>query len=348
MSNQAMFSPEANPRTIMQAAFGFATTQAMVSAIELDLFTHIDEGRRTVLELAQAIGGAERGVRILLNALTAIGMLTKQEDRYALTETARVYLSRKGPRYMGAVVLHMREIERNWMELTGVVRTGRPPVDVEGEQDRGEFFARFVEGLYGLNVEAAETAAREMLKHVPRGGPVRVLDVGAGSGVWGFAFARLDPNVQVTVADWPSVVDGVTKRIAEREGISARVNYLPGSLRETDFGEARYDVVTVGHVCHSEGERHSRELLAKVRRALKPGGQLLIVDWPADEQRAEATFPLLFAVNMLVHTEEGDTFTVAQYRQWLDEAGFEDVNVREAASASMIIARSRAVKEKAA
>jgi ubiquinone/menaquinone biosynthesis C-methylase UbiE len=331
---------EVSPQQVLEITWGFAVTQVITTALELDLFTRLDEGCVTVEDLALETGSSKRALRILLDALVGLKQLEKANCHYELAPSARAYLSKKSASYLGGVVLHSRQLQANWSRLTGVVRSGRPPRAVESAQDHGEFFSQFVDALYALNSTAAAFAARELCP--PGSSPGRrVLDVGAGSAVWSLAFARRDPQAQVTVADWPAVVEKVTKRFVEREGASDRYDYLKGNFREIDFGASRFDVTILGHICHSEGPIHTQKLFARLYTALKPGGELLIADMIPDDERCEAAFPLLFAVNMLVNTEEGDTFTLAEYRAWLRAAGFRHVRTLEGPSPSPLIVASK-------
>ncbi len=326
--------PQTTPAAIFQATFSFAVTRMVVAGLELDLFTLIQRGHTSVEALAAATSASERGLRILLNALVAHGFLEKQPGQYRLTDVSAKYLSKDGSRYLGGVVLHTNLTQENWAHLTDIVRTGRPWRAVEGAEDEGEFFSHLVDSLYNLNADAADVAAQV----VGTAGPVDgVLDIGAGSGVWSLAFGRRFPQARLTMGDWPQVIEAVTRRIVEREGLSERVSYLPGNFRESDFGEARFDVVTIGHVCHSEGSEHTRELFRRVHRALRPGGRVVIAEFLVDEGRREAAVPLLFALNMLVSTEEGDTFSFSELRQWLEEAGFRHVRPLEAPAPSPLV-----------
>lgn len=347
--SQAEIPPKVNPSTIIHDAFAFTRTFVLTSAIELDLFTQIDNGLSTTAELAGATGCSERGLRILLGALCGAGYLERRADKFSLTETAKTFLSHNSPSYFGGWLLHMRQIQPEWNHLTETVRSGKPQVDVHGKQDQGEFFSQFVDGLYTMNYQPARAAAEATLREMKHQREIQLLDIGAGSGVWGFMFAKLDPRVRVTALDWPKVLDAVTRKFARREGLEARVSYLAGSLRELDFGQSQFDVVTLGHICHGEGADNSRRLFAKIRTALKPDGRLVIADFLPDENRAKAELPLLFGVNMLVHTDEGDVFTFEEYRQWLQEAGFEAVNrIEFPGDVGLIGARAAAVAQKAA
>lgn len=336
MSQAPATQPVASPMMLMDTAWGFTRTQVLESGVELDIFTQIEKGHTNAKSLAQAIGASERGVRILLNALVGLRVLEKAGEQYQLTEGARIFLSKNSPAYMGEWLLHVNQLMPAWAHLTEVVRSGVPPQKVEGEGDRGEFFSKLVAGLFTMNAPGAQAAAKAMVGQ--RSG-LRILDIGAGSGVWGIAFAQRDPHTHVTVADYPKVL-GIAKQFVARHGLADRFQYLAGNFREVDFGREQYDIAILGHICHSEGARNTRTLFQRIRRALKPGGRLLIAEFLVDEERRTETFPLLFAVNMLVNTEEGDTFSMSELRTWLEEAGFKTVETLEAPTPSpLIVAR---------
>lgn len=337
---EAMKGGGVSPKALLEGTFGFAITCVLVTAVEIDLFTAIDRGADTVEKLAQETSCSARGLRILLDALAGIGYLAKEKGRYLLTPFSGTYMSKKSRTYAGAVALHSRMLRENWDHLTEVVRTGQSRRAVEGGPDRGEFFSEFVGSLYGMNTPAAEAVARQLWNGEPPS-PCRVLDIGAGSGVWSLALARRVPHAQVTVADWPAVIEKATKKFVARENATDRYSYLPGNFREADFGESGFDVVYLGHICHSEGAENSRKLFERIHRALKPGGRLVIADMVPDEERREATFALLFAVNMLVNTEDGDTFTFGEYRQWLEASGFSEVRALDVPAPSPVIVATK-------
>jgi 2-polyprenyl-3-methyl-5-hydroxy-6-metoxy-1,4-benzoquinol methylase len=168
---------------------------------------------------------------------------------------------------------------------------------------------------------------------------VSVLDIGAGSGVWGIALAHQSPHVTVRAVDWPRVLQ-VTKRLAQRHGVGDRLTTTAGDLLEADFG-AGHQVATIGHILHSEGRERSRQLLRKTFKALAPGGTVAISEFVPNDERTGPPLPLLFAVNMLVHTEAGDTFTFAEIAPWLREAGFKNPRLLEAPSPSPLILATR-------
>jgi ubiquinone/menaquinone biosynthesis C-methylase UbiE len=333
MSEAATSQPVVSPLSLMDTAWGFTRTQILKTGVELDVFTQIEQGHTTVPALARAIGASERGVRILLNALVGLQVLERTGEQYRLTEGARTFLSKGSPAFMGQWLVHLDQLMPAWAHLTEVVHSGQPFRQVEGDGDRGEFFSKLVTGLFTMNAPGAQAAARVLVGQ--RSG-LRILDIGAGSGVWGIAFAQRDPQARVTLLDYPKVI-AIGQEFVARHGLTDRFQYLAGDFRELDFGREQYDIAILGHICHSEGPRNTQTLFRRIRRALKPGGRLLIAEFLADEARQAATFPLLFAVNMLVNTAEGDTFTLSELRTWLQAAGFPTVETLEAPAPSPLI-----------
>ncbi len=149
---------------------------------------------------------------------------------------------------------------------------------------------------------------------------IRVLDLAAGSGIWGIALAQKSPRVRVTAVDWAGMIP-TTKRITQKFGVGDRFNYVEGDILEANFGSG-YDIAILGHILHSEGEQRSRQLLKKTFRALKSGGTIAIAEWFVNDDRTKPLPSLMFAVQMLVNTEKGDTFSFNEIRNWLEEAGF--------------------------
>ena len=168
---------------------------------------------------------------------------------------------------------------------------------------------------------------------------MRVLDVAAGSGVWGIALAEASPRVRITAVDWPQVLD-VTLTVAARHGVGDRVEKLAGDVFEIDLGGG-YQAAVLGHILHSFGESRCRRLLGKVRQALAPGGAIAVAEFLVDEARATKTNGLIFAVNMLVNTEDGGTYTFREIKGWLEQAGFENVRTLEAPGPAPLILANR-------
>jgi ubiquinone/menaquinone biosynthesis C-methylase UbiE len=191
-----------------------------------------------------------------------------------------------------------------WLRLTDIVREGRPAVAVNQETEGTEFFSLLVENIIPMSYPAAQKLG-DHLKIAKTKDEIRVLDLAAGSGIWGIALAQKSPRVRVRAVDWAGMIP-TTKQITEKYGVGDRFNFVEGDLLEADFGND-YDIAILGHILHSEGEDRSRNLLKKTFRALKSGGVIAIAEWLVNDQRTEPLHGLMFAVQMLVNTEKGDT-----------------------------------------
>lgn len=324
------------PERLMSFAFGYAPPLLLEAAVELKVFDTLAAGPMTLDTLAGATGASRRGLRILLDALVGLEFLTKDPaGSYALTPEADAFLVRGRPGYHGGFFAHAsRQLIPKWLGLTEIVRTGRPGQAVNQEGAGAAFFEQFVEDIFPLSRRAA-LALADHLNLTAAAGPVSVLDLAAGSGVWGISLAERSPHVRVTAVDWPGVLP-VTGRVARRHGVADRFTFVPGDLLTADFGTGHH-VATLGHILHSEGEARSRELLKKSFAAMAPGGTIAIAEWVVNEGRTGPPPALIFAVNMLVNTDAGDTFTFGEMADWLTAAGFVNPRLLDVPAVSPLV-----------
>ena len=310
-------------------------TGILIAAVELDVFTKIAAGRRTVSALSKACKASPRGLQAILNELTAEKFLRKSGSKYLLGPEADCFLVRGRPDYLGEYVVRMKFSWQEWKDLAGVVRRGRPRHAVNREATGARFFPKLAEVLFPGNFLIARDVATKLLPGRRRQG-WRILDVGCGAAPWSIAFALRDPTTRVSALDLPEVLK-VTKRFAARHGVGKQYEYLPGTLQKRDFGRDRYNLILLGHILHSVGARGNRVLIRRCRRALKKGGQLLVIEINPNARRDGPVFPLIFAVNMLMFTDEGDAFPFEEIRSWCREAGFRSVRRFRSASVSPLI-----------
>jgi 2-polyprenyl-3-methyl-5-hydroxy-6-metoxy-1,4-benzoquinol methylase len=323
----------------MQFAWGYAPPLILEAALNCRVFDLLDQGPKTVAELAAQSGASVRGLTAILNALAGLEFLVRGGERYALTPESAAFLVSTKPAYHGAFFRHMaKQILPQWLQLTEAVRTGRPAVAANDKAAGQKFFAEFVEGLFPVSYKAAQVLG-EHLGVRKATSPMSVLDIGAGSGVWGIALAHQSPHVRIHAVDWPEVLE-VTKAVAQRHGVGGRLRTEAGDLLEADFG-ADHQVATIGHILHSEGSERSRQLLRKTFAALAPGGTIVISEFMPNDDRTSPPTPLIFAVNMLLHTAAGDTFTFAEIADWLREAGFANPRLLEAPAPSPLVLATR-------
>jgi ubiquinone/menaquinone biosynthesis C-methylase UbiE len=314
--------------------FSFAPSRILTAAVQLGVFSHLAAGRETAADVARAAGASERGMAMLLDALAGLQLLTKAGGRYRLTPLSAQYLVRESPDYTGAM-MEEDSLWESWGKLTEAVRTGRPPRRVEQQAEAERFFPILIRSLHVMNREPARRTAQALGAGGARPG-ARVLDVACGSGVWGIAYAEADRQARLTLQDFPAVLEH-TRGYLERAGVLDRCDFLPGDLKRVDFGADRYDVALLGNIVHSEGEASSRDLFARLHRALAPGGRVVVIDMVPDEGRTGPPFALIFALNMLVNTETGGTYTLSEYTRWLQGAGFRRVETADVGSHSPVI-----------
>jgi ubiquinone/menaquinone biosynthesis C-methylase UbiE len=286
--------------------------------------------------VAARSGASVRGLRAVMNALAGLELLTKDAGgRFGLTAESAAFLVSSKPGFLGGVIRHTStQLVPKWLALGEVVRTGRPSSSVNQENVGAEFFHNFVEDIFPMSYPSAQRLA-EALEIAAAKKPVSVLDLAAGSGVWGIALAQKSPRVTVTAVDWPGVLD-VTRKVAARLGVAGRFAFVAGDLASADFGRG-HDIATLGHILHSEGEQRGRALLKKTFDALAPGGTIAIAEFLVDDARTGPPVALIFAVNMLVNTDEGDTWSFSEIAGWLRSAGFRDPRTIEAPGPSPLI-----------
>lgn len=309
------------PDKISEYQLGFWPANVLTAAVELKVFDALDKGPRSAGDVAREIKASERGVTILLDALVGMEILSKKEGLLELTEESAEYLVSTKPMYMGGMFGHVRKLQMAWMNLAESVRTGQPfqPPGAPPE-DPIAFFKVLVRGLFPRNYLSAKIAAEKLgIGKTIKG--AHILDVAAGSGVWSITCLEADPTARVTANDFEPILEVVKEKARER-GLKDRYSFLPGNIREVDFGTDQFDIAILGHICHSEGPEWTEKLIRKMRKAIKPGGKLVIVDFIPDDDRSGPIFPLLFAANMLLHAPDGNVFTVSEYKEWLEKAGF--------------------------
>lgn len=324
------------PQRLMQYAWGFSAPLAIEAAVENGVFDALAEGPKNLAELEKATSSSGRGLSALADFLVGIQLLAKDGDgRFRLTEESDAFLVSSKPGFQGGIFRQLsRKVIPGWLELTEIVRSGSPAIDLSSEPTGATFFEDFVTDLFPVNYKAAKSLAEGLAKEgLPN--PASVLDLAAGSGVWGIAAAQVSPGLRVTAVDWPQVLE-VTKRVVNRFGLADRFSFSAGDLLEADFGTG-HGLATLGHILHTEGEERSRALLVKTFKALAPGGRIAIAEFLVDEDRRGPISGLIFSINMLVNSRTGRTYSFKEIGDWLGAAGFVAPRLVEAPAVSPLI-----------
>jgi ubiquinone/menaquinone biosynthesis C-methylase UbiE len=320
----------------MELSFAYAPPLIISAGVSNKIFDSLEHGAKTSAQVAEETGASARALQILMNALVGLDLLKKNRPgKYSLTqESVAFLLSNRPGTHAGFFGTIAPQLISRWLRLSDIVREGRPAVAVNQETEGTEFFSQLVENIIPMSYPAAQKLA-EHLKLSKAKDKIRVLDLAAGSGIWGIALTQKSPHVRVTAVDWAGMIP-TTKRITQKFGVGDRFNYVEGDILDANFG-SDYDIATLGHILHSEGEERSRELLKKTFRALKPSGVIAIAEWLVNNERTEPTHALMFAVQMLVNSEKGDTFSFNEIKNWLEDAGFKKVRKLDAPGPSPLI-----------
>lgn len=318
---QVHAAPAANPNRIFQSINAFQQTGALRAAIELDVFTAIAEGLRTVAEIAQRAHAVERGIRILCDYLVILGLLTKNQGRYGLAEDSAIFLDRRSPAYMGTMVrfLNAPEIMDAYRDLTAAVRKGGTVMSEKGTVDAEDpIWVEFARSMAPLMYMPARRIAE--LVGADAGQKMKVLDIAAGHGLFGIAIARRNPRAQIVALDWKPVLE-VALENARKDAVEARYSTLPGSAFEVEFGSG-YDLVLLTNFLHHFNPRTCEGLLRKAHAALAPGGRVVLLEFVPNDDRVTPPESAFFSMIMLGTTPDGDAYTLAEFERMLGNAGF--------------------------
>jgi 2-polyprenyl-3-methyl-5-hydroxy-6-metoxy-1,4-benzoquinol methylase len=308
------------PEQLEAMAQGFRQSRILFTAYELDLFTAVGQGTATSAEVAARIGAEARATDRLMNALVAIGLLGKAGGVFANTPLGARFLVRGTDDYMSSLG-HAAGLYGRWASLTEAVRAGGTVLErVTG--DAAECDA-FIEAMHHRAIKTAD----RLIAHIDLEGVARVLDVGGGSGVYSMAFCRAGDGLSAVVLDLPEVTP-LTRRYVAEGGFAGRIDTADGDYLECDFG-AGFDLVFFSAIVHSNAPDENRLLMKKAFAALKPGGRIAVQDFVMDESRVEPAFGAVFALNMLVNTPAGDTFTESEIGGWLTDAGCTNIVRRD-------------------
>ena len=324
------------PERLQQFGFAYAPPLIISAAVNNSVFDTLQSGPKTVEQVKKETGASQRGLRAIMDALVGLELLKKdRQSRYSLTPESEAFLITEKPGtlagFFGAILPVMTS---RWLRLSDIVRDGRPAIAVNQETEGTEFFSQLVETIIPMSYGGAQKLA-DHLKVATAKGETRVIDLAAGSGIWGIALAQKAPRLRVTAVDWAGMIP-TTKRITEKFGVRDRFVFIEGDLLEATFGSG-YDVATLGHILHSEGEQRSRQLLKKTFHALRSGGTIAIAEWLVNDDRTKPVPSLMFSVQMLVNTEKGDTFSFNEIKSWLEDAGFKKLRKLEAPGPSPLI-----------
>lgn len=323
--------PPVTADRLLAEIMGYRKAKILMVAAYLDCFTPL-ESPKSANALARRLTLDARAMEILLDALTAIGYLRKRGRLYANAPISSRHLVRGRPGYMGDNLKYQEMIWDAWGDLRHSIGKGGAVRPLEYWLLRHKGFTQ--EYIRGMDNIARGPAAEIAAIAAPAPGS-RLLDVGAGPGTYSLAFLRANPTMRATILDLTSTLKVTRRMLSEFPSLAARTRLQAGNYRSAAFGADEYDLVLLSHITHDESPEVNLRLIKESRRALKPGGRIIIHDFMLDADRVRPAFAALFSVHMLAYTESGRTYTAGEYEKWLRAAGFSRLRRRRIAVKSM-------------
>ncbi|MDD5007751.1 MAG: methyltransferase [Syntrophorhabdaceae bacterium] len=292
----------------------------ILTAAELDLFSHLHKRKATAAELASSLGLDTRATTRILDCLVAFDLLKKDYDIYEPTGVG-IYLSKYHPETALPFLHHFRHLWDNWSSLTEVVRKGGNRKKRSSPQRSEADMKAFIGAMHAIGKDLS----REIADFYDLSRFKQLLDIGGASGTYTIAFLRKNPGMNAVIFDLPDVI-GIAKKQMRKEGLHGRVKFATGDFYK-DALPAGADLALLSAIIHQNNPKQNLALFKKVHRALVRGGVLLIRDHIMDESRTNPPAGTVFALNMLVGTHSGDTYTFREVRDALEKAGFAGVRL---------------------
>jgi 2-polyprenyl-3-methyl-5-hydroxy-6-metoxy-1,4-benzoquinol methylase len=332
-------APKPDPGMIFDTLNAYQRSVALKAAIELDVFTEVARGSRSVEAIAKAVKASSRGIRILCDYLVISGFLAKSGEEYSLTVNSATFLDRSSPAYFGSVAMFLLDprMVAPFLNLTEAVRNGTTTLPGDGTVSHDnpvwvDFAKQMAPMVFPGAVEVAGLVAGD--------GEMRVLDIAAGHGLYGIMIAKQNPKAQITALDWPNVLAVATEN-AEKFGAADRHRLLPGDAFEAEFG-GPYDVVLVTNFFHHFDPPTCEGLMRKIRASLAPRGRCVTVDFVPNDDRVSPPMAAGFAMMMLGTTAAGDAYTFAEYETMFRNAEYTSSELHSLNRAPQTVITSKA------
>lgn len=314
-----------SPALVFDMLQAHQRTAALKAAIDLDVFTAIGDGPGDVASIARHCSASERGIRILCDFLTVQGILLKRENGcYRHSPTSAAFLDPRSPSCLASIAqfLGNQAMLEPFRNLAEIVRSGRTNMPGNGSvESENPIWVQFAETMAPMMAPLAGPLGAVVLNG--HNGPMRVLDIAAGHGLFGIEIAKQNPEAHVTGLDWAPVLR-VAMDNARKAGVHERYNMLPGSAFEVEF-PGPYDAVLLTNFLHHFDQATCVTLLKKVHKALRPGGRAATLEFVPNEDRVSPPMPAAFAMTMLASTPAGDAYPLSELSAMYNYAGFSNV-----------------------
>ncbi len=307
-----------NPGTLLETSGYYWKTCTLHTAVKLDIFSIIGSGKISAAEITKELQAEPQAVLTLLNALSAMNLLKKDEEDYTNNSAATEFLSKDSPSYIGHIITHHSHLVESWAKMDRAVLTGKP---VRGKVSHGDEETResFLMGMFDLGMFIAPKLASEIDLSKQR----NLLDLGGGPGTYAIHFCLSNPELEASIYDLPTTRP-FAEKIIEKFGITGIVNFVSGNYLENDI-PGEYDTVWLSQILHGESPENCLMIIKKAVSVLNPGGLILIHEFILENSLDSPLFPALFSLNMLIGTDGGRSYSEEQLADMLDKNGITDI-----------------------
>jgi len=306
---------------ISRAMSGWQSARVLMSANRLDFFTAIGDGALTAEQVAAKCDTQPRPTRTLLNACVALGFMEKKGDLYSNTAEAKILLVRGKPTSIADGIAHQDDLWSSWGKLPEAVKTNRAASERWSLVEEPKVHRNFIMAMHDGAVVGAPIVADTL----DLTGRRQLFDAGGGPGTYSIFLVKKNPDLRAIVFDLPQTIE-IAKEVIAKYGVSDRISTQPGNYFKDDFGHGN-DVVLLSAILHSMSPERSKILLKKAFDSLVTGGIVVVREGLLDDDGTSPVGAVLFSLNMLVNTGEGQSYSGKEIMDLMRSVGFKDTKV---------------------
>jgi ubiquinone/menaquinone biosynthesis C-methylase UbiE len=307
-----------SPRTLIELGF-YWDSRILHTAVSLGVFTALDTGPKTSEEISSMLGTDRRATGLLLNALVSLNLLRKSGARYANTKLSSRFLVEGKDGYIGYIIKHVSNMWKTWEKLEASVKSGKPVETSGAYQPAKDELHSFILGMHNI----ASFCAPMLAKKLKLTGCKNLLDLGGGPGTYSIYFCKANPGLKASIFDFSDVLN-IAREVIAGHGMRERIKLMPGDYDEDEI-PGGFDAALLSNIIHSEGEDENARLIKKVYERLNNKGKIIINDFILNEDKTKPAWSAMFALNMLVNTDKGRSYSFGEIEKWLKDAGFNNI-----------------------
>ena len=303
-----------HPGQLLSTSSAYWRGCALQSSVRLKVYSAIGEKHISGKELSELLGSDIAATILFLDALSAMGLLVKDGEKYQNSPEAKQFLVESSPNYMGHIILHHHHLLDGWAQLDQMVQTGKPV----NRRSYGEDVEResFIMGMFNLAMQVAPQVADQ----VDLSGKKRLLDLGGGPGTYSIHFCKANPELEAVIFDRPTTAPFARNTIAQFE-LNERIDFMGGNFLQDPISGGPYDIVWISHILHSNTPEQCLHIIKKCVDSMSKGGMILIHDFVLDDNKDGPEFPALFSLNMLLGDTGGRSYSQEELFDMLKRSG---------------------------